>query len=546
MSRRRRVWSIAIAIGALVMAGGVSITAAARQAPALAVGPSLDCGGAHSFNCVDVYSPTAVGNGAYVGHDEPSALFYSGQQGSGNNSTYLLRLPKDPPTLPSQDGTGGTFNFQLHPAFWFGMALCDSQSFPEYTSACTPDSDTNIANNPDPSSPSYIGKHPGSAYMEMQFYPPGWVPWPEGNSCAGTQWCAALNIDSFDATPAGGVNNAACLTTVGIEPVNFAFITRSGVAQAPANPVDATLATYTPDPTRDLFMNSGDLLSVSLRDTTNGFLVLVHDLTTHQTGSMTASPSNGFAQVLYQPTASTCSVAPYAFHPMYATSSPDTRVPWAAHSYNVAFSDEIGHFEYCGTVTNYACTQAGASEADSTLDSDDVGCFSGDDSTAVNVDGCFGSDGDFDGPEYTNTWPGTGTPGHDAAYNPTPIQFTSPTFNGIHRYSQVAFETDLPRIEVPGFGGNCDRTTGTGCVNPPSGAQFYPIYTTANAGPGGSCTWQLGGKAIPGTTNTFGDTSTAEYGPLLSLLYPSVDGSGNPTPSYRYNDFRQVLNSNPC
>src|SRR5438552_2926035 len=68
-----------------------------------------------------------------------------GSLGSGNNATYLLRLPKDPPTLPKQDGTGGTFNFQLHPAFWFGMALCDNQSAPEFThAACAPDSDTNI------------------------------------------------------------------------------------------------------------------------------------------------------------------------------------------------------------------------------------------------------------------------------------------------------------------------------------------------------------------------------------------------------------------
>ena len=32
---------------------------------------------------------------------------------------------------------------------------------------------------------------------------------------------------------------------------------------------------------------------------------------------------------------------------MYSTSSPKTRVLWAAHSYNIAFSDEIGHFDFC-------------------------------------------------------------------------------------------------------------------------------------------------------------------------------------------------------
>jgi hypothetical protein len=42
-------------------------------------------------------------------------------------------------------------------------------------------------------------------------------------------------------------NNASCVNTVGVEYVNFAFITKSGAAQAPANPLDATAATYTPD-----------------------------------------------------------------------------------------------------------------------------------------------------------------------------------------------------------------------------------------------------------------------------------------------------------
>src|SRR5262245_10031615 len=72
--------------------------------------------------CVDPYY-TQDYEGNYVGHDEPSLLFYSNVPGSGNSNLYRLVLPKEPPTLPTQDGTGGTFNFQLHPASWFGMAL---------------------------------------------------------------------------------------------------------------------------------------------------------------------------------------------------------------------------------------------------------------------------------------------------------------------------------------------------------------------------------------------------------------------------------------
>src|SRR5205823_5292306 len=79
--------------------------------------------------------------GQYVGHDEPSLLFYSGQAGSGNSNVWHLRIPRDAPVAPKQDGSGGTWNFQLHPAFWFGMALCESQSYPNPGVPCTPDSD---------------------------------------------------------------------------------------------------------------------------------------------------------------------------------------------------------------------------------------------------------------------------------------------------------------------------------------------------------------------------------------------------------------------
>src|SRR5437870_2942753 len=97
--------------------------ASAQNAP-----KSLSCDDNGSL-CAEVYDSIGY-EGRYTGHDEPSLLFYSNVPGSGNTMVYLLQLPKDPPRLPKQDGTGGTFNFQLHPAFWFGMAMCDDQSAP--------------------------------------------------------------------------------------------------------------------------------------------------------------------------------------------------------------------------------------------------------------------------------------------------------------------------------------------------------------------------------------------------------------------------------
>ncbi len=509
-------WVIVMPAVVLVMGLTSGLASASPAAPAAKQGAALDCGSvAHSANCVDIYNPEAMGEGNYVGHDEPAAVFYSNKPGAGNNNLYLLRLPKEPPVPPNQAGTAGTDNFQLHIAFWFGMAMCDTQSFPEATQNCAADSDSNIFNSPDPSSPRYIGNHPGTAFMEMQFYPPGWAPWPAGVSCDARQWCAALTIDSYNSSPAGVDNNTACLNTVGVEPVNFAFITKNGRAQAPANPVDATAATYTPDPRRDLFMNSGDSIALSMRDTSAGFQVRLADLTTHRSGSMTASAGNSFGQVLYQPTSATCNVAPYSFHPMYSTASTQTRVPWAAHSYNVAFSDEIGHFEYCSAVDPATghCTSAGG--GDSAVDADDVGCFTAAQSLLVPVTGCIGSDGDFDGPSYRSDWPGTGPPRHDARFDPQPVAFTSPLFNGSQRYSEVGFEADMPRIERPDFGGTCDGATGAGCVNPPPGSQF-------------------------------GGSSATEFSQnLLRLVYPSVDSSGQPAPQFIYEDFRNII-ANPC
>jgi hypothetical protein len=542
---RPRLW-LAGTSAALLAAAGIAFAGSPATADPGATPMHLDCSTGRPL-CTEVHdSEDVFGEDVYVGHDEPATLFYDDHPGAGNNATYLLRLPKDPPTLPNQQGTGGTFNFQLRPTFWLGMAMCDNESSPEFTHApCTPDSDANIFDAADPNDPQYIGKHPGTAFMEMQFYPPGWVAWPPGVSCDARKWCAALTIDSLSINQnTGQSNNADCLAKAGVEPVNFAFVTRDGVAQAPADPLKATLATFTPDPTKDLFMNSGDRLAVALRDTAAGFRVDIVDLNNGQHGSMTASVANQFGQVVFDPTATTCTSRPYAFHPMYSTSSEHTRVPWAAHSYNVSFSDEIGHFEYCDAVAEEggACTKPGAGDRDG-LDGDDQFCFTGAASTRVNVTGCLATENDFDGVSYQKVWPGSTTPSQDARLHPTAVQFTSPVFNGGQRYARAGFEADLPRIEAadtldPKFP-PCNRTTGANCVNPPPGANFYPIYTTRHSDLG--CEWQLGGANIPGTDQTFGGTSTAEYGPLLPLTYPTAAG-----PSTRFNNFRRILDRNPC
>jgi hypothetical protein len=379
----------------------------------------------------------------------------------------------------------------------------------------------------------------------MQFYPPGYVSWPPGTSCDPTRWCAALNIDSLSENENTGQKlNPTCQKKTGEEYVNFAFITKNGIPQAPPNPVESTPATETPNPSKDLFMSSGDHLTVTMHDSTNGLVVVVHDLTTGKTGSMTASAANGFGAVKFAPTGKSCTNVPYNFHPMYSTSSEETRVPWTAHSYNVAFADETGHFESCNKAASGSlkCSQSGGNDT-AGGDGDDSLCFNASQSLSVAITGCQGTEFDFDGVPYENTWPGTLTnASQDALLHPSSILFTSPLTNG-QNYDRVGFETDLPRIEdqtVP----PCQRhfsepNPGSGCVNPPVGASFYPLFTTGVAG--GRCVWQLGGANIPGTTNTFGGSSASEFGPLLALFYASSNGQ----PEYIYEDFRNIL-ANPC
>jgi hypothetical protein len=251
--------------------------------------------------------------------------------------------------------------------------------------------------------------------MEMQFYPPGWVPWnigPSGTSCDPTKWCAALNIDSLSDNPVTGQNNnAACAAAAGLEYVNFAFITKNGVPQGPPSPLLANTSTFIPNPNKALFMNSGDTTITTMHDTQNGLRIDIQDLTSGQSGFMVASASNGFAQVKFDPNGTDCNPAthnlPYNFHPMYSTSSETTNVPWAAHTYNIAFSDEIGHFDFCNgknAITPTGSCPAGNFEGQGPTrvptDSDDNFCFPKSSSQLVQVSGCTDLNAGFDGQPY--------------------------------------------------------------------------------------------------------------------------------------------------
>ncbi len=431
-----------------------------------------------------------VDNGHYVGHDEPDIGFYSSLHGSSYNMTYETVLPVDPAAPPSADIGGPTHDFQLTPARWFGLVMCDTESYPEGTKVCHPDSNANMQVPP-------RRDHAGAAYMELQMYPPGFSP---AISCDQVHWCAALTIDSLQAAygalhgpgaPPDAKANNNCA-----EPVNFAFLTRSGVPGGPAGPDQQNNDTFTP--TADtLLMNPGDRLKVSMHDSTEGFFTQITDLTTHQSGFMVASAHNSFRHILWDPVNFTCKGAPYSFHAMYDTAAaplangqPTAWTTWSAHTDNVAYDVEMGHFER-------------PDRSKDLNDDEDAPCLSG-----PPIPGCLGSDSDFDGYGYHAVWP-NGSPNF-----PTPNYISSPrTPNGTGKYPIVRFETDLPRIEEANNGGGltCDHHTGQGCTNPPPNA-FYPWYHLLRPPAGGSCAWGLTND-MPNQISNFGGEQAA-WGPL--------------------------------
>jgi hypothetical protein len=341
------------------------------------------------------------------------------------------------------------------------------------------------------------------------------------------------------------------------------LLTLDGKAQAPGDPLNNDPAKNAVIPGETLLMNPGDRLIVSLQDTPQGLRAAVKDITTGQTGFMTASVANGFAHVVFAPNAKTCTSRPYAFHPMYATSNENTSVPWAVHTFNIAFSDEIGHFNYCDQQDNSIFPGFGAcvsSPVEDEIDPktgqhnevDDFACVD----TASSVlfgslgplGGCLDSDTDFDGIPYHHAWAGSGTDPWGFSTVPNPIRITSPKFrpsgrgedDDLRSYKRVAFEADLPAIEDSSV---CDVLSGNGCVNPPPGALFYPIYTTSQRDE--ECWWQFGGAHIPGTTNNFGGSSATEF----STIFGEVAESGtrsHPSSFLYYGNYHRILPNNPC
>jgi hypothetical protein len=480
-------------------------------------------------------------NGEYIGHDEPDATFLSNAPGSGGNVTWTETLGRDPSGTPGNSHPGRDLSkwFELSPAPWFSMALCDPNSYPG--TACTPNSDSNA--------PTCLGVNcgpttqgGGSAFMEMQLYPPGNAPFADSESCDATHWCAALNIDSFSGTPTTNANPACT------EPVNFAFIQKNGTPTGPPSPQFADLNTFVPNG-NTLLMNPGDTISTHMFDAPapgggHAFEVVINDLTTHQSGFMQASADNGFMTT----SASNCAGNPFNFEPEYNTAAKNNIIPWAAIATDISTEFETGHFEACtslsepinnpvdGNDTGGSFNQCNgpyenAAPADSTTaETGDAVCYprgdthpnyagEGTSTAPVQVSHCQDNifqngDLDFDGTPYWKEWP-TGL-----LTNLYPSSFLErfPTSNG-RQYSQFFFQTDVALSES-----TCTPDHLSGCTVPPQGpGGFYPYWTKFQVGRA-FCAFEFGNVSRFGPLNTYG--KDAQYGTnqFSTLGYTEFEG----------------------
>ncbi len=499
-----------------------------------------------------------VDNGWYVGHDEPSVEFLSPAPGSATAMAYYAKLPVDPAAAPTATGSVTDYA-QLSTAVWFGLPLCDPDSYPQ--NPCQPDSDVNVGQD--------VAFAAGSAAMELQLYPPGYTPIPDGPSCSVTKWCAALTIDSLECNFGDAFCNPDCL-----EPINSAFIQTNGVPTGPPSPQLADLNSMLPN-AYTLLMSQGDVLQISITDLSKGLTATIHDLTTGQTGWMTASANNGFMDT----NLNTCRGTPFTFHAEYSTASPGHGTPWMALEGGVLMVQEIGHSEVCTSLANQDPVAVSYPDGTTFADKDvydtcvggtagpnaigqgpcvpnpvqrtivcqhaqtqgphgQVGCQSENADTGlrcefangyclpqgsrtVQVNGvsatawsdaneCFADryqngDLDFDGLSYqASAWP-DGGPGH-----PTAFQYVGPFQADGQPYQQIQFETD-----ISGAANLCNTGTGDGCVIPPVSADFYPYWSLSpqSSALGShltSCVWNFGGN-LPGTVENFG--GDREYGP---------------------------------
>ena len=380
--------------------------------------------------------------------------------------------------MPNQAGTAGTWNFQLHPAFWLGMALCDNQSAPEFTHApCAPEQRHQHLRRHEPgrrrtTSASTRARRSSRCSSTR----PAGRPGRRASAATRRKWCAAMAIFSLQPGSEHGRPEQRRLpaTRSAIEPANFAFITKSGVPHAPPAPLGQTDG--------DVHAERGDRPVHELGRPADGR----HPRRRRRPDGDRPRPDDRPDRLddgerrqrlrAGQLRAGRGDLPPGAVHV-----PPDVRDLERAHARAVGGAQLqrrlLGRDRalrvLLGRSPARAATASPTTRARSTTTTR---------AASARPSRCSCRSEAVSPPTPTSTaprtrpdWPGTDpNRGQDTKYHPTAITFTSPLFNGTQNYSRVAFEADLPRIEAPDSGGICDRFTGSELRQPAAGLELLP------------------------------------------------------------------------
>ena len=233
--------------------------------------------------------------------------------GSGNNVTYQMVLPKDPPTtaaagrqrrhrqLPAASDVLARHGHVRQPGLAEpgrsgadrprDRARASRTATPTSTRARTPRARTTSALAPArPTRRCSSTRRAGS-------------PGRPASAARPTQYCAALNIDTFSENDEHRPVQQHRVPEHGRPGAGELRVPHQERQGDRAGQPGRTPSTSCPNLKRDLLMNPGDNITVHLFDTANGLRVVITDHTTHTNGSMTASTANGFGNVLFDPNA---------------------------------------------------------------------------------------------------------------------------------------------------------------------------------------------------------------------------------------------------
>ena len=218
-------------------------------------------------------------HGSYTGHDEPSLLFYSNTRARGTRTCTSLQVPSDPKVMPNQAGTARHLELPA-PSGLLARHGAVRQPVRAGVHACRVHAEQRHQHL----------RRDERRGTRLHRAPPGHrvprgavLPTRLGTLASGRQLrrdqvvCGDGDLQPAAEPEHRTLNNIDCRRRAGDEPANFAFITKSGVRTRRRHRSARPTGRSRPSAATDLFMGSGDQLTVDLHNGAAGLVVTIND-----------------------------------------------------------------------------------------------------------------------------------------------------------------------------------------------------------------------------------------------------------------------------